>query len=136
MILNCISPRRCVSVFNGILWPLRMDKILLFVDAVRTASYYVIPCKVTKESSGANEITRNAIDFTSITLRWTLSSSQQSVFSTTSDGSQRSPNGGESPRSVYLVKINWVKIDVRTFARIKKVNWDQLLATKAEIIQS
>ena len=62
-------------------------------------------CKVTKESSGANKIMKNAIDFTSITLRWTSSSSQQSVFSTTSDGSQRSPNGGESLRSVYLVKI-------------------------------
>ena len=31
---------------------------------------------------------------------------------------------------------NWAKIDVRTFARIKKVIWDQLLAAKAEIIQS
>ena len=60
--------------------------------------------KVTKESSGANKIMRNAIDFTSITLRWTLNSSQQSVFSMTSDGSQRSPNGGESRRRVYLVK--------------------------------
>ena len=69
---------------------------------------------------------RNAIDFTSITLRSTLSSSRQSVFSTTSDGSQRSPNGHESQSSVYLVKT-W---------RIKKVIWDQLLATKAEIIQS
>ena len=82
-------------------------------------------CKVTKESSGANKIMRNAINFTSITLRWTSSSSRQSVFSKTSDGSQRSPNGGESQRifskmsdgsqrspngsesqrSVYLVKI-------------------------------
>ena len=61
-------------------------------------------CKVTKESSGANKITRNAVDFTSITLRWTSSSSRQSVFSTTSDGAQRSPNGGESLRSVSLVK--------------------------------
>ena len=26
-------------------------------------------------------------------------------------------------------------MEVRTFARIKKVMWDQLLATKAEIIQ-
>ena len=43
-------------------------------------------CKVTKESSGANKIMRNAIDLTSITLRWTSSSSRQSVFSTTSDG--------------------------------------------------
>ena len=30
---------------------------------------------------------------------------------------------------------NWA-MDVRTFARIKTVIWDQLLATKAEIIQS
>ena len=28
------------------------------------------------------------------------------------------------------------EMDVRTFARIKNVIWDQLLATKAEIIQS
>ena len=28
------------------------------------------------------------------------------------------------------------EIDVRTFARIKNLIWDQLLATKAEIIQS
>ena len=28
------------------------------------------------------------------------------------------------------------EMEVRTFARIKKVIWDQLLATKAEIIQS
>ena len=62
-------------------------------------------CKVTKETSGVNKIMRNAIDLTSITLRWTSSSSQQSVFSMTLDGSQRSPNGGESRRSVYLVKI-------------------------------
>ena len=61
--------------------------------------------KVTKESSGANKIMRNAIDFMSINLRWTSSSSQQSVFSTTSDGSQRSPNLGESRRSVYLLNI-------------------------------
>ena len=31
---------------------------------------------------------------------------------------------------------NLFEIDVRTFARTKKVIWDQLLATKAEIIQS
>ena len=30
---------------------------------------------------------------------------------------------------------NLSEMDVRTFARIKKVIWDQLLATKAEIIQ-
>ena len=80
---------------------------------------------------------RNAIDFTSITLRWTSSCSRQSVFSTTSVGSQRLPNGGEWQRSVNLVKIGPKSLeDVRTFAKIKKVIWDQLLATKAEIIQS
>ena len=31
---------------------------------------------------------------------------------------------------------NPLGIDVRTFARMKNVIWDQLLATKAEIIQS
>ena len=31
---------------------------------------------------------------------------------------------------------NLSEMDIRTFARIKKVIWDQLLATKAEIIQS
>ena len=30
---------------------------------------------------------------------------------------------------------NFLEMDVRTFARIKNVIWDQLLATKAEIIQ-
>ena len=92
-------------------------------------------CKVIKETSRANKIMRNAIDLMSITLRWTSSSSRQSVFSTTLDGSQPLPNGGESWRSVYLVKIG-PKSLVRTFARRKKVIWDQLLATKAEIIQS
>ena len=52
-------------------------------------------------------------------------------LSHTSDRSQRSPNSGESLRSVYKFGENWAKIDVRTFARIKKVIWDQLLATKA-----
>ena len=47
--------------------------------------------KVTKETSGANKIMRNAIDLTSITFRWTSSSSRQSVFFTTLNGSQRSP---------------------------------------------
>ena len=95
-------------------------------------------CKVTKETSGANKIMRNAIDLTSITLRWTSSSSRQSVFSTTLDGSQRSPMAA-SRKGVFI----WSKLgqhlsdmDVRTFARIKKIIWDQLLATKAEIIQS
>ena len=31
---------------------------------------------------------------------------------------------------------NPLRMEVRTFAKIKKVIWDQLLATKAEIIQS
>ena len=31
---------------------------------------------------------------------------------------------------------NLSEVDVRAFARIKKVIWDQLLSTKAEIIQS
>ena len=31
---------------------------------------------------------------------------------------------------------NPLRMEVRTFARIKKVIWDQLLDTKAEIIQS
>ena len=31
---------------------------------------------------------------------------------------------------------NLLEMEVRKFARIKKVIWDQLLATKAEIIQS
>ena len=37
-------------------------------------------CKVTKETSEANKVMRNAIDLTSITLRWTSSSSRQSIF--------------------------------------------------------
>ena len=31
---------------------------------------------------------------------------------------------------------NLSEMDVKTFARIKKVIWDQLLATKVEILQS
>ena len=88
-------------------------------------------CKVTKESSGANKIMRNAIDSTSITLWWTSSSSRQFVFSTTSDGFQR---GGVF--ICWKLGQNLSEMDVRTFARIKKVIWDQLLATKAGIIQS
>ena len=40
--------------------------------------------------------------------------------------------------NVYLVKIggNLLEMEVRRFARIKKVIWDQLLDIKAEIIQS
>ena len=93
-------------------------------------------CKVTKESSGANKITRNAIDFASITLQWTSSSSRQSAFSMTSDGSQQKWRRVAEDSEECLYGENWAEIDVRTFARIKKVIWDQLLATKAEIIQS
>ena len=40
--------------------------------------------------------------------------------------------------SLYLVKIGQIpsEIDVRTYARIKNLTWDQLLATKAEIIHT
>ena len=43
-----------------------------------------------------------------------------------------------SRRNVYLVKIRGKPAGdgVTRFARIKKVIWDQLLDTKAEIIQS
>ena len=41
-------------------------------------------------------------------------------------------NGGPSPKLAQ----NLSEMDVRTFARIKRVIWDQLLAVKAEIIQS
>ena len=91
-------------------------------------------CKVTKETSRANNIIRNAIDSTSIKFRWTSSSSRQSIFSTTTIAKKTEENGSQSRKSDYLVK-NWA-MDVRTFARIKTVIWDQLLATKAEIIQS
>ena len=43
--------------------------------------------------------------------------------------------------NVYFVKIgtklgqNHSEMEVRTFARIKKVIWDQLLVTKAEMIK-
>ena len=39
-------------------------------------------------------------------------------------------------RKVYLVETGPKSLRDRDFARIKKVIWDQLLATKAEIIQS
>ena len=69
-------------------------------------------CKVTKETSEANKIMRNAIDLTSITFRWTSSSSQQSVFSTMLAGlkdRQVSYNGGQSfgQNSEIWAKIFW-----------------------------
>ena len=41
-------------------------------------------------------------------------------------------------KKVYLVKLGQKSFrdGLRTFARIKHLNWDQLLATKAEIIQN
>ena len=44
-----------------------------------------------------------------------------------------------SPRGMFIrskLNQNLSEMDVRTFARIKKVIWDQLLATKGETIQS
>ena len=91
-------------------------------------------CKVTKNTSGASKIMRNAIDSTSITFGWTSSSSRQSVFSTTTIAKKTEENGFLSRKSDSLVKIGpWTS---EPFARIKTVIWDQLLATKAEIIQS
>ena len=51
-------------------------------------------CKVTKETAGANKIMINAIDLTSITFRWTLSSYRQSVFSTTLDAKKMAAGRG------------------------------------------
>ena len=41
-------------------------------------------------------------------------------------------------RNVYLAKIGQIpsEMDARTYARIKNVIWDQLLATKAEIVHT
>ena len=90
--------------------------------------------KVTKETSGANKIMRNTIDSMSITFRWTLSSSRQSVFSTTTIAKKTEENGSQSRKSDYLVKIG--PCTSEPLLEIKTVIWDQLLATKAEIIQS
>ena len=43
----------------------------VFVDALGKHPLCHRMCKVTKETSGANNIMRNAIDSTSITFRWT-----------------------------------------------------------------
>ena len=79
-------------------------KQLIFVDALGKHPLCHRMCKVTKETSGANNIMRNAVDSTSITLRWTLSSSRQSVFSTTTIAKKTEENGSQS-KSDYLVKI-------------------------------
>ena len=49
-------------------------------------------------------------------------------------GDMRLPPSGLTLIGALFVQ-NWA-MDVRTFARIKTVIWDQLLATKAEINQS
>ena len=77
----------------------------VFVDALGKHPLCHRMCKVTKETSGANNIMRNAIDSTSITFRWTSSSSRQSVFSTTTIAKKTKENGSQSRKSDYLVKI-------------------------------
>ena len=77
----------------------------LFVDALGKHPLCHRMCKVTKETSGANNIMRNAIDSTSITFRWTSSRSRQSVFSTTTVAKKTGENGSQSRKSDYLVKI-------------------------------
>ena len=67
--------------------------LLLFVDALGKHPLCHRMCKVTKEASEANNILRNAIDSTSITFRWTSSSSRQSVFSTTTIAKKTEENG-------------------------------------------
>ena len=76
-----------------------------FVDALGKHPLCHRMCKVTKETSGANNIMRTAIDSTSITFRWTSSSSRQSVFSTTTIAKKTEENGSQSRKSDYLVKI-------------------------------
>ena len=85
--------------------------LFIFVDALGKHPLCHRMCKVTKETSEANNIMRNAIDSTSMTFRWTSSSSRQSVFSTTTIAN---PDRQENRRkwqpvadwkSDYLVKI-------------------------------
>ena len=84
--------------------------LLVFVDALGKHALGKHPlchrmCKVTKETSGANNIMRNAIDSTLITFRWTSSRSRQSVFSTTTIAKKTEENGSQSRKSDYLFKI-------------------------------
>ena len=127
---NSVSKRyillelRVVCSAHVVVWPRDNWKWLFFVDALGKHPLCHRMCKVTKETLEANKIIRNAIDSTSITFRWTSSSSRQSVFSKTTIAKKTEENGSQSRKSDYLVKM-----DVRTFARIKTVIWDQLLAT-------
>ena len=77
----------------------------IFVDALGKHPLCHRMCKVTKETLGANNIMRNVIDSTSITFRWTSSSSRQSVFSTTTIAKKTEGNGSQSRKTDYLVKI-------------------------------
>ena len=82
-------------------------------------------CKVTKEASGANKIMRNAIYSTSVTFRWTSCSSRQSVFSTTYYDRPENRRKWQPVAEEWLFGQNWA-MDVRSFAGIKTVIWDQL----------
>ena len=77
------------------------NSFYLFVDALGKHPLCHRMCKVTKETSGANNILRNAIDSTSITFRWTSSSSRQPVFSTTTIVKKTEENGSQSRKSDY-----------------------------------
>ena len=84
---------------------IKFSELFLFVDALGKHPLCHRMCKVTKETSGANNIMRNAVDSTSITFRWTSSSSRQSVFSTTTIAKKTEENGSQSRKSDYLAKI-------------------------------
>ena len=86
------------------IWVVRV-KIWAFVDALGKHPLCHRMWKVTKGTSEANNIMRNAIDSTSITFRWTSSSSRQSVFPTTTIAKKTEENGSQSRKSDYLVKI-------------------------------
>ena len=79
--------------------PITNEEIVIFVDALGKHPLCHRMCKVTKETSGANKIMRNAIDSTSITFRWASSSSRQSVFSTTTIAKKTEENGSQSQKS-------------------------------------
>ena len=79
--------------------------MFIFVDALEKHPLCHRICKVTKETSGANNIMRNAINSKSKTFQWTLSSSRQSAFSTTTIAKKTEENGSQLRKSDYLVKI-------------------------------
>ena len=79
--------------------------VIVFVDALGKHPLCHRMCKVTKETSGANNIMRNAVDSTSITFRWTSSSSRQSVFSTTTIAKKTEENGSQLRRVIIWSKL-------------------------------